>query len=339
MRRLARRALLSLVVVVAVGAAAFLWGRAEFERAGPLAEETTVVLPRGIALHGIARRLGDAGVLGRPWVFSLHVRLAGGARSLRAGEYAFAAGISARGVMELLLDGRTVVRRLTVPEGLTATQVLGLIGAADGLEGEVEGTPGEGALLPETYNYSYGDSRADVIARMAAAMETALEALWPTRTGGLPLATRRDAVILASIVEKETALDNERAHIAGVFFNRLRRGMRLQSDPTVVYALTGGKGALERPLTYADLDIDSPYNTYRYHGLPPAPIANPGRAALAAVLNPLATEDLYFVADGSGGHVFARTLDEHNRNVARWRALQSERNAEADRGAAKDSPN
>ncbi|MFQ5957757.1 MAG: endolytic transglycosylase MltG [Alphaproteobacteria bacterium] len=330
MRRVVRRVLLSLVVVVALGAAALLWGRLEFERSGPLGEETTVVLPRGLGLDGITRRLGEAGIVARPWVFALGVRLSGDARDLRAGEYVFPAGISARGVLELLLSGRTVMRRLTVPEGLTAAQVLELIAAADGLVGEAEGTPDEGALLPETYYFSYGDTRAGMIARMEAAMQAALDSLWPARAEGLPLATPREAAILASIVEKETALDHERAHIAGVFINRLRRGMHLQSDPTVVYALTGGKRALDRPLARADLDVDSPYNTYRNRGLPPTPIANPGRAALAAVLNPLATEDLYFVADGSGGHVFARTLEEHNRNVARWRALQAERGAQAE---------
>ena len=325
MRRLARRVLVGLGIVAALGAAAVLWGRDAVERPGPLVAEKTVVLPRGMGLDGIARRLAEAGVIDRPWLFALRVRFSGAAGKLRAGEYDFAPGISAGGVMQLLFSGRTVQRRLTVPEGKTTRQVLDLISGAEGLVGEFDQSFGEGALLPETYYFSYGDRRADVVARMVQAMRSVLGELWAARAAELPFATPREALILASIVEKETARDDERRRIAGVFVNRLRRGMHLQSDPTVVYAITGGRGVLDRPLTRADLETPSPYNTYLVPGLPLTPIANPGRASIAAVLDPLIADDLYFVADGSGGHVFARTLSEHNRNVARWRRLKRRR--------------
>ncbi len=321
MRRPLRRALIALGIVAAFGAGAVLWGRDAIERHGPLASETVLVMPRGMGLDGIARRLAEAGVIEHPWLFALGVRLSGAAGKLRAGEYAFPAAISSRGVMEQLVAGRTVQRRLTIPEGKTTREVLDLIAGAEGLAGALDGAFDEGALLPETYYFSYGDSRADVAARMADAMRSTLAELWAARVEGLPLATPREALILASIVEKETARADERRRVAGVFLNRLRRGMNLQSDPTVVYAITGGEGTLDTPLTRADLETPSPYNTYLVPGLPPTPIANPGRAAIAAVLKPLIGEDLYFVADGSGGHVFARTLAGHNRNVANWRRL------------------
>jgi UPF0755 protein len=319
MRRLLRRAHIALGIVAAVVAGAVLWGREAIERHGPLASETVLVMPRGMGLDGIARRLAAAGVIEHRWLFALGVRLSGAAGKLRAGEYAFPVEISSRGVMELLVAGRTVQRRLTIPEGKTTREVLDLIDGAEGLSGALDGAFDEGALLPETYHFSHGDSRADVAARMADAMRSVLAKLWAARAEGLPLATPREALILASIVEKETARADERRRVAGVFINRLRRGMNLQSDPTVVYAITGGEGTLGKPLTRADLETPSPYNTYLVPGLPPTPIANPGRAAIAAVLDPLVGDELYFVADGSGGHVFARTLAEHNRNVARWR--------------------
>ncbi len=330
MRRVVRRALLAIALITALGAGALYWLRAAFEAPGPLAAPATVVLPRGAGVDEIARRLAEAGVIARPRVFVLGVRLAGTARALKAGEYAFPAAVSPREAMGILLSGRTVARRLTVPEGLTSRQVVALVAAADGLSGEISAAPAEGTLLPETYYYSFGDTRAALIARMERAMATLIETLAAKRAPASPLADMREVVVLASIVEKETARADERPHIAGVFLNRLRRGLRLQSDPTVVYALTEGAGPLERPLTRADLAIDSPYNTYRVRGLPPGPIANPGRASILAVLDPAETDDLYFVADGSGGHVFARTLAEHNRNVRRWRKLQKTRHDAAE---------
>jgi UPF0755 protein len=227
-------------------------------------------------------------------------------------------------VMQRLAAGKTVVRRLTLAEGLTSWAAVSLIKAAEALEGAIATVPPEGALLPETYHYSYGDSRSAIVERMRQSMQEVLDDAWARRQPDLPLQSPQEALTLASIVEKETARPDERAHIAGVFINRLKRGMRLQSDPTVAYGLTDGKAPLERPLTRADLRQASPYNTYVIDGLPPGPICNPGRAAIEAVLQPKETRDLYFVADGNGGHAFAETYAKHRRNVRKWRRLQAE---------------
>ena len=276
--------------------------------------------PRAPASPGWRRCSPKRGVLRHPLAFRVFVTLDGAQNRLMAGEYDFPAGVSAASVRDRLLAGRTVVRRLTVPEGLTTAAVLDLVRSAEGLSGEPP-EAGEGRLLPETYHYSYGDSRPDMVARMQRAMDEALARLFRDRRAGSPLRSEAELLTLASIVEKETGVSAERAEIAGVFVNRLRRGMRLQTDPTVIYALTGGRRALGRPLTRADLRTDHPYNTYRVHGLPPGPIANPGLAALEAAARPAETDALYFVADGAGGHLFARTIREHNRNVARYRRL------------------
>jgi len=329
-----RRVLISFVVglllVAGTAAAGLFWLQFRFTAPGPATAAQTLVLPRGAGVLAIARELQAHGVISDARAFAIAVRLRRQQRDLQAGEYSFAAHASMRQVLEQLRAGRTVVRRLTVPEGLTVAEVTAVLLAAPGLTGELDAVLPEGGLLPETYHYSYGDSRTELVARMRQAMADTLAELWQQRQADLPLASQAEAVILASIVEKETALARERPHIAGVFVNRLRRGMRLQSDPTVVYALTAGQGALQRPLTRADLTVDSPYNTYRNAGLPPGPIVNPGRAALAAVLQPLDTEDLYFVADGSGGHAFARSYKEHQRNVRRWRQVQRSRPKAAD---------
>jgi len=317
-----RRRLVGVVLVLALGTAAGFVLRAwsEFAQPGPLGEERRVVVPRGASLEALTQRLVDEGVLRRALAFRMFTMLGGDGNSLQAGEYAFPQAVSARAVRTLLAAGKTVRRRLTVPEGLTTAAVLDLLRAAEGLTGE-PADPGEGRLLPETYLYSYGDSRAGMVARMQRAMDKALAGAMRARAGGLPLETGMELLTLASLVEKETGVPEERARIAGVFVNRLRLGMKLQTDPTVIYALTGGRKPLGRPLTRADLRLDHPYNTYRIRGLPPGPIANPGAAALAAAARPEATEALYFVADGAGGHLFARTLREHNRNVARYRRL------------------
>ena len=307
-----------LLGLIAVGGT-FGWGYAQFTRPGPAQFDRSVVLAKGSGLKGIADRLAEAGVIDRPLVFRLGVRLAGSARSLRAGEFQFPAQTSMLGAAEILRLGIPVVRRMTVPEGLSSNQVVVLLQQTEGLRGEITNVPAEGTLLPETYHFSHGDERVVLLARMTGAMDTALAKLWPLRDQGLPFANPDEARVLAAMVEKETSLPEERPRIAGVFINRLRRGMRLQSDPTVVYGLTLGRAPLGRALRRGDLDRPTPYNTYRISGLPPGPIANPGRAAIQAVLHPIASNDLYFVANGAGGHVFAPTFAQHRRNVRRWR--------------------
>ncbi|MFN0043953.1 MAG: endolytic transglycosylase MltG [Alphaproteobacteria bacterium] len=314
-------ALILALGVAGACAAIFLW-RA-LEAPGPLGSTRVLVVAKGTGVDQVSRQLSESGVISGPLAFVSAARLSGVGGRLKAGEYEFPAGVSARAVLDLLVAGKTMVRKLTVPEGLTTAQIVGLVAQADGLDGELpERPPGEGELLPDTYHYSFGDGRAAVIERMKSAMQRALAEQWERRAPDLPLVTPYQALVLASIVEKETGIGAERARVAAVFINRLRRGMKLDADPTVIYALTRGAAPLERELTRADLALDDPYNTYRHAGLPPGPIANPGRAALGAALAPAATDELYFVADGSGGHVFARTLEEHSRNVAKWRGIQ-----------------
>jgi len=326
-RSAVRIALAVLALIVGLVAGACWWGWDRYTRPGPLAADTILIIPKGSGLAAIARRLEEAGVIGQPLVFRLGVRGDRLARALRAGEYRFPAHISMRAAARLLASGNTIRRRLTVAEGLTTAEVLTLVRRADGLEGRIPATGiGEGSLLPETYFYGWGDSRSDLVQRMREAMAVTLARLWRNRAPDIAIASPREAVILASIIEKETGVNSERARVSAVFHNRLKRGMRLQSDPTVAYALTAGAGLLGRALTRADLAVPSPYNTYENAGLPPGPIANPGLASIEAALNPAKTEELYFVADGTGGHVFARTLAQHNRNVARWRRLQRQRN-------------
>lgn len=323
-RKLLRFLSLFLTLLLAVGAGIYAWGYSQFHQPGPLQWDKTIIVPRGAGVDQIAQQLGQAGIIASPMLFTIGVRLQRIGKGLQAGEFLFRAHMSPHDVAQHLRSGKTVVRRLTIPEGLSTAEVVALIRRTDGLSGRLmKFLPlPEGSLLPETYHFSYGDSRESIVRRMRGKMISALNQLWPKRSPGLPFQTQQEALILASIVEKETALAEERAKIAGVFINRLRMNMPLQSDPTVLYAITKGVGALDRPLLRTDLAFDSPYNTYRYKKLPPGPICNPGIASLKAVLNPESTDALYFVADGKGGHAFARTLKEHNRNVARWRKFQ-----------------
>ncbi len=310
-----------LAAMIVVTGAVVSWGYGQFKAPGPLKTKTIIIIERGSGIDAIIRDLQKAGVLGHPLVFRIASRFGAADNPLKAGEFAFAPGISPEETLKLLRSGKTVVRRLTVPEGLTTADIISLLASAEGLKGVVAPIPEEGTLLPETYHFSFGDRRQAIVHRMTDAMDSLLANLWRNRPPGLPLASARKALILASIVEKETAKAVERLRIAAVFLNRLKKGMRLQSDPTVVYGLTGGNRLLGRPLTRADLKKPSPFNTYMIEGLPPSPISNPGSAALEAVLRPAITQDLYFVADGSGGHVFSATLKEHNRNAAKWRQL------------------
>jgi UPF0755 protein len=312
-----------LITLAAVGAGVlYVWGQQRFAAPGPLDERKVVLIERGSGLSAVANQLAEEGVIRSPLLFRAGARVTGQATQLKAGEYAFPAGVSPKRALAIVVSGKTVARALTIPEGLTSHEVVRRIREAPALTGEIAEVPDEGELLPETYHYQRGDSRSELLQRMRASMDRVVAELWPERAQDLPYDSKQAAVTLASIVEKETAVPDERALVAGVFVNRLERGMRLQSDPTVRYALTDGETDLGRPLTRADWKVEHPYNTYRISGLPPGPIANPGRAALEAALNPAETEYLYFVADGSGGHAFAKTLREHNRNVAEWRKVR-----------------
>jgi UPF0755 protein len=307
------------------GGVAWFWH--EFNAGGPLRDEKIVVVPKGVGINGIAKVLTDAGVIENPLVFKLGARITAEGLPLHAGEFKFPAAVSPRGAMRVLIEGKVVLHRMTVAEGLTVAEIYDLLTAQPDLEGPVPPKPPEGSLLPETYFFVLGDTRAQIVDRMRSEMQAQLASLWDQRDKDIPLTAPDEAVTLASLVEKETSKDSERPRVAAVFYNRMKKGMALQSDPTVIYALTDGKGRLDRTLTSADLKLDSPYNTYTNAGLPKGPIANPGLAALKGVLHPAKTKELYFVADGTGGHAFAETLDQHNKNVAQWRKfLKSQAN-------------
>ncbi|TAL34071.1 MAG: endolytic transglycosylase MltG [Alphaproteobacteria bacterium] len=313
------------LVLIAAGLGVFAfygWIQQSLQMPGPLQKNTIVYIEPGSGTKKIAAQLFDEGAIESPFIFSWGVKQSGA--TLKAGEYEIPEAAPTQSIIALLDSGKTYQRRVTIPEGLTSQEIVDLVNAAEVMTGKVETVPPEGTLLPETYNYSRGDAREAVVERMSKAMKTAISDLWSKHQENPLLKTSEDAVTLASIVEKETALAAERPRVAGVFFNRLKINMPLQSDPTVIYALTGGKAKLGRLLTRADLDYTSPYNTYGNPGLPPGPIANPGRASLEAVMNPETNEYLYFVANGTGGHTFAKTLDEHNHNVAKWRETQSQ---------------
>jgi UPF0755 protein len=313
------------VTILALGVLASFAAWRDFGAAGPLPRETVVIIPKGAGVEAAARLLGEAGALERPFIFSTFVRLLGEGGKLKAGEYALPANVSPQGIMDLLRRGQTVVHRVTIPEGATSRQVVSLLAGLDALSGTVAEIPPEGSLLPETYHFSRGDSRAEVLGRMTRAMTQAVDDVWSGRDSKGSIRGKTELVILASIVERETGIAEERPKVAAVFLNRLARGMRLQSDPTTIYGLSRGLGVLDRPLSRRDLEADHPWNTYVIPGLPRGPIANPGRASLEAVLRPATTDALYFVADGSGGHAFARTLEEHNQNVAKLRRIERQR--------------
>ena len=325
MRRLSVLAGVAAAALIAFAVVAFIVID-RFDGPGPLQADTVIYIHPGTSMGDIARKLAAEGVIEDSLVFRLGVRLMRVSRELKAGEYLFPATVSMRGVVDILLSGKTVLRRLTLPEGVASAEAAALVDQAEGLVGILTAVPPEGTLLPETYHYERGDERIELVERMQEAMRDTLSELWDLRDQSIPLKTPEEALILASIVEKETGVPDERPIVASVFINRLRAGMRLQSDPTVVYGITSGATPLGRALTRTDLQTASDYNTYQINGLPPGPIANPGRAAIEAVLNPAETDFLYFVASGDGGHAFARTLDEHNSNVAKWRRLRNQTN-------------
>ncbi len=322
MRNLAANAISILIVAGIVLLVAIGFAKREFSAPGPLREEVIVVLPRGAALKDTSRLLALHGAIGNELLFRLGARYRREDRAIRYGEYLIPAGVSMEEVLALLVSGETIEHKVTVAEGLTSYQIVEILRASEILTGEIAEVPTEGSLAPNTYFIQLNQSRGDVLKRMAEAQAAVLAEAWEKRADGLPLASPEEVLVLASIVEKETGMAGERARVASVFVNRLKRGIMLQSDPTVVYGITEGKGPLGRGLRRSELDRATPYNTYVIAGLPPTPIAAPGREAIMAVVNPEETDFLYFVADGSGGHVFARTLREHNRNVAAWRKIE-----------------
>jgi UPF0755 protein len=319
-----------LLLAVAAGAVGGWYVLNQFEEPGPRAyegeTETIVSLPMGTGLNQAANILQKQGVVRSAIVFRLGVMYNGRAGALKAGEYGIPSGASPRQIMDLLIDGKSIVYKLTLAEGLTSAMILDLVRSHPTLNGQVTLNPAEGSLLPETYIFNRGMTRDELVQRMQDDHKRTLDELWVARASNLPIASKEEAVILASIVEKETGVASERPRVAAVFVNRLRKGMKLQSDPTIIYGLTKGV-PLGRGIRKSELEKPTAYNTYFIVGLPPTPIANPGKASIAAVLNPAQTEDLFFVADGTGGHVFAATLAEHDKNVQKWREIERQRAA------------
>lgn len=325
---------------VVLSAIAFWWAAWQFQSPGPLNETKLVEIPTGSGLRSIAGKLAKEGAIENEFIFLFGTTVLGAQKDLKAGEYEIQPMASASDIMKMVRDGRIYGRRITIPEGLTSYEITNLVNKLE-LEGNVANEPPEGTLLPETYDYRLKENKQDIITRMQEGMTKAIDELWPNRAQNLPLTTKEEAVTLASIVEKETGVPSERKRVAGVFINRLRKNIALQTDPTVIYAITKGKhknegtGPLGRRLLKKDLEFDSPYNTYLHPGLPPGPIANPGRASLEAVLHPEEHNFIYFVADGTGGHIFSETHSEHQKNVSEWRIIRREKEKQAKEEAQK----
>jgi UPF0755 protein len=312
---------LLVVISIAVGAGLFI-GKQRFEAPGPLPEDKVVNIPRGLGIRDIADLLEREGVINQPYVFMGGVIVLKARGELKYGEYQFSKQSSVADVVETITEAKVVQHAFTVPEGLTSEQIVARLLENEVLTGQIKEIPREGALLPETYRFTRGMTREQIIQRMQQAHRRALQEVWERRVQDLPVKTPEQLVTLASIVEKETGKPDERTRVAAVFVNRLKTRMRLQSDPTIIYGLTGGKGSLGRPILRSEIDQATPYNTYVVDGLPPGPIANPGRASLEAAANPARTKELYFVADGTGGHVFSDNYAEHQKNVARLRGIE-----------------
>ncbi|MEJ0093911.1 MAG: endolytic transglycosylase MltG [Methylocella sp.] len=321
---------LSFLLIAAVASmCALIWSEQRMREPGPLAADKVLYIVPGTEVPEIIGELDREGIIDSPFALNVALLLEGNRSKVKAGEYLFKQNASLREVMDTLVSGKQILHAVTIPEGLTSEQIVERLQENDVLLGDIKDAPKEGSLLPETYKVFRGASRADLIKKMQDDQKKAVDQIWSHRNSDLPLHSPYELVTLASIVEKETGKADERPHVASVFMNRLAKRMRLQSDPTIVYGLVGGKGTLGRGITRVELEKSTPYNTYTIDGLPPGPIANPGRAALEAVANPSRTQDLYFVADGTGGHVFAETLDQHARNVQRWRQIEKD---------AKDKP-
>ena len=314
-----------LLAVIGIGGVLY-YGKQTFIEEGPLKQEKTILVSGGTGLGTIAEILERQNVISDQTIFNYGVQIYRQDTKLKAGEYLFSPGVSMMQVMQILTSGKSILHSVTVPEGYTSYQIHQVLMDNDILMGPLDEIPAEGTLLPETYKFARGTTRKEMVKRMADAHDRAVAEIWDRRAADLPLKTPEELVTLASIVEKETGKASERTRVAGVFINRLNQGIRLQSDPTVIYGIFGGKGKpKDRPIFRSDLDKKTDYNTYQIPGLTPGPIANPGRASLEAVANPSRTKELFFVADGTGGHVFSETLKQHNDNVRRWREIEKQR--------------
>lgn len=335
------RVLLSFLALGLVGgllaAIGLFVGYSYYSAAGPLETAKTFEIKRGLRTSEIAVALQDAGIVADAALFSAAASLTGARGKLKAGEYDFPAGVSVKDALNIIVSGKARKYKILIPEGFTVEQALARIKDHSVLVGDLTVVPAEGMIMPDTHLFQRGISRDELVKDMQAAQEKLLNDLWEKRAQNLPFDTKEKALTLASIVEKETARADERPRVAAVFVNRLRQGMRLQSDPTIIYGIVGGKGRLDRPITKKDIAEKTPYNTYRINGLPPGPISNPGRQAIEAVLNPPDTKELYFVADGTGGHAFAETLDQHRANVESWRKIEKARKEDAEAEAIADA--
>ena len=319
-----------LLLALIVGGGAAVIGKSRFEAPGPLQEDKVVVIPPRSGMMDIADLLKRDGVIDEHRLVFIGGVFALKARSeLKAGEYLFTKRSSVRDVVETIVEGKVVQHQITIPEGLTSEQIVARLLENDILTGNIKDVPREGSLLPDSYHFNRSFTREQMIQRMRQAQDRLVREVWERRNPDLPVKTPDQLVILASIIEKETGKPEERTRVAAVFANRLKQKMKLQSDPTIIYGLVFGKGKLDRPISKADITQPTPYNTYVIDGLPPGPIANPGRASIEAAANPARTKELFFVADGTGGHAFAETYDQHQKNVARLRVMEHEQRGEA----------
>jgi len=318
------RTFIFLLVLAAIGFGAYEWDVMNYTAPGPAPRDTVVLIKPGEGVSAISQKLFAAGTVINAQLFALDLRVRGQSGALKAGEYAIPAHASESDIADILVSGKSIEHKLTAAEGLTSEMIYNIVKNDPALEGDAGPVPPEGTLLPETYLFTHGTTRAELLERMQRDQAKFVQEQWERRAPGLPLATPDQAVILASVVEKETAIPAERRHIAAVFINRLKLGMKLQSDPTIIYGITRGY-PLGRRILQSEINRATPYNTYAIQGLPATPICNPGKDAIAAVLNPAQSNDLYFVADGTGGHVFSDNIAQHEKNVAKWRKIEEQR--------------
>jgi UPF0755 protein len=319
-------AIITIVLLLLIGTGTgYYYGRQVLETPGPLKEDKVVNIPARAGKRDIADVLQREGVIDvNPWLFIGGVFAMKASSELKPGEYSFQKNSSLRDVIATIVEGKVVQHTVTIPEGLTSEQILARLADSDIFTGSVREIPREGTLLPETYKFPRGTPRDQVVQRMQQAQKRIIAEIWERRSPDVPLKSPEQLVTLASIVEKETGKSDERSRVAAVFVNRLKQKIKLQSDPTIIYGLVGGKGTLGRPIKRSEITQPSPYNTYVIDGLPPGPISNPGRASLEATANPARTRDLFFVADGTGGHTFTETYDQHAKNVAKLRAMEKQ---------------